>query len=413
MATSTGLSQLGQALMQGTGDYANIQLRRQAEERARAQQIADLQDQRRYAEGQQAAGISRQKELALWQARQARIQELITKGFLAQADAADDMKVAAADAAEQARSGTARTQADTARVNMQDSANSLGQQLNELYDAAEQVQTKLASIPTAPRRPDPRQIEQTAVQLATEAGEDPANDAVRVKYRGAAEKILSDAAMRDFFIAQEASDALKVSLNGYSTQIAAITNRLGSYEKMGIVPTITPPAAALQQDFGAPPPQPRVATPEERAAAAGMVPQASVAAPVPSPAAALQDPGYGGIMGFMDRAGPELRTLGTALADPIGAAEIGLRGAVQVPARALNLIAGGDRRLAEGEAERAAGMADALSRFNAPRSVPNIPSFMGYSPAASLSKLPPLPPMRKPSSQSPAFLFSNSYAPGN
>jgi hypothetical protein len=409
MATSTGLSQIGNALAQGAGDYANIQLRRQAEERQRAQQLADLQDQRAYNEGQQGAAVGRQKELALWQARQQRIQELISKGFLAQADAADDAKIAAADLAEQTRSGNERTRADTGLTNMQASANALGEQVNQLYDASAQVQARLASIPTSPRRPDPRQVEAMAIQMATEAGENPQSDAVRAKYLPAAQKALEGAAMQEFFIAQEAADALKVSLQGYNSQISAITSRLGQYERSGIVPTVSapPPSAAFQQDFGAPS-QPRRATPEEQAAAAGLAP---APAPASSPAS-LQSQEYGGIRGML----PSTGTVQAALSNPVGAAEIALRSGVLEPiGRNFDVFIGGDRQAAEGDAARAAAMAGAVQRFNTPSaSLPPNPFFTGrITPPGSLSRLPALPPMRKPPSQSPAFQFSNTFAPGN
>lgn len=65
MATTTpvtGLSQLGNVLMQGSADYANQRLRSEAEQRARAQQLADLQDQRRYQESQR--DISRDNQFS-------------------------------------------------------------------------------------------------------------------------------------------------------------------------------------------------------------------------------------------------------------------------------------------------------------------------------------------------------------
>lgn len=413
MATTvpvTGLSQLGNVLLQGSADYANQRLRREAEERQRAQQLADLQSQRTFQQQQMTAADQRARDLALWQARQQRIQELIAKGFLAQAQANDEAAIAAADAAEQARTTKLRTETDTARVNMQGSANEIGDQINRLSDAAAQVQARLAAIPTRPAAPDPRQVEAMAVQLATEAGEDPKADAVRAKYRGAAEKVLTDAAMRDFFIAQEASDALKVSLQGYTNQIASLTRRLEGYERSGIVPTVRAPAQTLQSDFAPAAPTLRRATPDEQAAAAGLSPVSVAPSSVaPSPVASLQDQSYGGVMGLA----PEIRTAGAALENLPGAVEIGARQALSPLARILNYVAGGERRVREGEAERASGMASAEERFRAPAR-PIGPGFPFYVPptAPSPNALQPLPPLPKIKPANPAFRFSDSFAPG-
>lgn len=386
----TGLTQLGNALLQGSGDYANIQLRRQAEERQRAQQIADLQDQRRYAEDQRS--LERNQRID-----DATLQVLLSEGWLKPTDARNPQAIQAAADARQKRLGVTREREEALPGKLQSEADYLGKQEAELAAAEDALNAVLSEPQPAP----PTQAEVRNLAIRKTGKKVPSDAEINDMMGAAAEEIMNQRYLR---WSMDKEDA-KVQIPLLRSQRMSLRQSLSGLLQQGFVPNRTPPptpAASLNM----PPAGGRVATPAERAAAAGIVPAASATAP--SPAQALQSQDYGGIMGAL----PNLRGAGTILSDPIGAGEIALRSAAAVPARALNFIAGGSRRVAEGNAERDAAMADAITRFNAPAApLPANPFWGGNinAPGRTLSPLPPMQPIQR---KSPAFQFGNEYAPG-
>jgi hypothetical protein len=409
MATTvpvTGLTQLGNVLMQGSADYANNRLRQQDIERIRAQQLADLQDQRLYNEGQR--DIERGMRLEDETRRRgqavddATLEILLKEGWLSPNDARNPDAIRAAAEARQKRISATQQREGELPAKLQQEADYLGQQESELAAAEDQ----LNAILSAPQPPPPSNAEVRKAAIAMTGKAVPSDAEINGYMQAAADQIMKQ---RFLQWSMDKEDA-KVQIPLLRSQRMSLRQSLSGLLQQGFVPNRTPPPVAPSAAFGAVPPGLRAASPEEQAMAAGLAPP-----PVAPPAASLQSQEYGGLMGAVGDIGAGFRTAGAVLQNPLGAAEVAGRAALAVPARALNLFAGGERRLAEGEAEREAGMAGALQRFNNPTPVLNVPSFMGYgpTPANTLSRLPSLPPLRKPPSQSPAFQFGNSYAPGN
>lgn len=390
MPAQTGLSQLGNALLQGSGDYANIQLRRQQEERQRAQQIADLQDQRAYAAGQRDI----ERNLAM---DTATIEILLKEGWLKPTDVRNPEAVRAAADARQVRMDETRTREAALPQKFQQEADYLGEQDVALAQVENELSQRLSEPQPGP--PSPAEVRQIAIRMTRKPV--PSDQEINDMIPAATEAIMSDRMTRWLMDKEDAKNQIQL----LRSQRTALRQSLGGLLQQGFVPNRTPPPPSVS--LQAPSSGPRRATPEEAAAAAGV--GQSAPAPVAAPAIPAE---YGGIMGLTGSA----PAMGAALSDPVGALEIGARTALSPAARMLNLFSGGQRRAAEGDVARAAEMAGAVERFNQPsRPILNVPSFMNYSPTPrqALTDLPPLPPLRKAASQSPAFQFSNSYAPGN
>lgn len=315
MPAQTGLSQLGDALLRGSGDYANIQLRKQEQQRQleleqmrRQQALGDLANNRIYEDERAIKGLDRQKDFMLWQQQQARLRELIDKGLLSEADLADEAKVAAADAADTAYKTKIRGEEETYRAQDQAAADSIGEQVREIYEEMSNVQKGLASIPASPEPPDPAAVDRLARQLAATDKKDYKNEAVRLEYQAMAAKQVAASNVMRWQFAQDAAENYRINLNAYNNRLQALNRQLDDYAKKRIVPRVRPPAVSYQ-----PPPNlpsdafglnfdagagaaPRVATASDRMEAAGGQPptaaapgqQAALAAPAMAPAASTQ-----------------------------------------------------------------------------------------------------------------------------
>lgn len=279
----TGLQQLGEVLTKGSGDYANIQLQRQAEDRRRAQQLADLQDQRLYGEQQASRGIDRQKELLLWQQQQARIRELINKGLLTEADSQDAEKVAAADMADAQETTRMRGQKVSRDKDAQKYVNTLGKQANDIQDEIAATVAALNAIPKSPTAPSAQEVNALAKRMATEAKVDYNNTAIRQQFQSDAEAKLQERNDYKFALAQQAAKGYQDSLSGSRYRLDSITRQLTDMAKQDYFPSGSPPEASPTASLAAPAVrQLREATPEEKAAIGGEIGGRSTATNAPS-----------------------------------------------------------------------------------------------------------------------------------
>lgn len=388
----TGLSQLGNVLLQGSADYANTRQRREAEDRLRANQLSDLQDQRAFATGQRdyerSLGLmdeARHREMAV---DDATLQILLKEGWLKPTDARNGEAIQQAADARQAQLGATRTREAALPQKLQKEADYLGQQDAELSAVEDQLNAKLSA--PAPSTPSPAEVRRMAIRMTNKPV--PSDKEISDAIPAATDAIMQERTMRWY---TEKEDA-KTQIQLLRSQRTALRQSLTGLLQQGFVPDRPPPAPSVS--LAAPGAGLRPATAAQAAAAAGGSSPALSSAPRASSAAPTS---YGGLMAL----GPEMRTLGAALSDPVGSAEIAGRAAAGVPASLLNYFAGGERRVAEGDAERSAGMADALQRFNQPsRPMPANPFWQGNF-TQSMPPLPALPPVRR----SPALQFAPGY----
>lgn len=402
MPAQTGLTQLGDALLRGSGDYANIQLRRQQEERLRNNQLTDLADARRYGEQQANAGVERQKGMLTWQQRQARIRELIALGFLAEADAANEEAVAFADAAATGRTAGMRKESDDSDKEAKVYVNDIARQLKDLDTETKDVQGKLSAIPDAPVPPTTAEVDRLAKQIAAREKADYKNDAVRMQFQETARAQLEKKAQMDLYFLQQKAETYRQILQGSRLRFDALNSQLSDFARRKILPTIKPPPAASPVSGLAAPQTsgPREASPEERAAAAGGAAGPPTTTAMASPAESLQDPSqYGGVIGAMRGAGRMVGNAAGAVRDT----------AALIPGT-LEMMVGGDKLFQQREAQRAAPL------FSLPSSVPSwpFPQGTGQTPQANAvqrSLAQPLPPVRTIPYRPPSAVFANPNAP--
>lgn len=376
MASPTGLSQLGDALLRGSGDYANIQLRRQAEERARAQQLADLQDQRRYSEGQRDI----QRGMAL---EDTTISVLIKEGWLKPTEARDPLAVQAAADRRQVEVDKQQAREADLPAKLQGEADYYGKQDAALAAEVARVTAKLNEP-----QPGPPAATDAAVQnLAKELAGSSDLKAIQQQVPAAQEMLYK----QSYIEWKMGVDEAKAQIPLLRSQQTALHQVLGPLLQRGFVPNRPPPpAATLTPGAGAPSADPlagfRAEIEKKRQAAAAATPPAT-----PS--------NFGGAMGLVEP-GSVLREVAS---NPAAALEVGGRAALGVPASILNFAAGGESRVAQGNAEREAEMAGALRAFNAPAApLPANPFWQG-------NFMPALPPLKPLQPRPPALQFAPGY----
>lgn len=397
----TGLQQLGDVLLRSSGNYANLQLRRQDEERRRAQQLADLQDNRRFAVEQRGVERGLMLEDEARRRRQgvddATLNILLKEGWLKPTDAKNPEAIAAAADARQARLNTTREREGKLPDKLQQEADYLGKQDVELATAEAALNAKLSEA--APPMPSQAEVRREAIRsLNLAPGTVPTDADINAAMPAALEAIKQDRLIRWSMEKEDTKNQIQL-LRYQRTQLR---QSLGQLLQRGFVPDRPPPSGPAA---GLAPPQPalRPATAAEADEAAGVTPP-----PAPPPAANAAPAGYGGVMGLVGNLSAEAPAARAALYDPLGAAEIGLRAGLNPLARTLNYMAGGDKRVQEGEAARAAEMQAAQNRFNQPLKAPTPAPFplnyLVYRPEAN-QKLPPLRSLQ-PSA------FTSPFAPG-
>jgi hypothetical protein len=310
------LTRLGDVLMQGARDYANIKLSREAEERARARQLEDraYQDQteeRRFQRGITAEQLSRrmerdeglqasviqalinngflqpgdikdpQKVQEAYAAAQKsgltkRYEELITQGLLKPEDVGDQAKVDAAMASAGQANASTKTNATAEATRLRDEGNRIQSQIQQL----EQRLSEPAQQPTN------AQIQARAVMLAQQAKPDgtPSDKDIQAFLPQAAEELQRSALQDKMMEAQAARQQQQL----LSSQLSDVQRRQENLEtRFRVAPSQmapTPVQAPVTQQ-----PVQRQASPEERAAAIAAAIRASNPNP-PAAQSALPDP---------------------------------------------------------------------------------------------------------------------------
>src|SRR3990167_5658962 len=230
----TGLAQLGDALLRGSSDYANIQLRERHDAERRAQQLADLANARDYSEKQ----FDKIRGLTLEDERRHRSQRvddetyklLLDEGWLKPDEANDPVAIAAAADNRQKHIDSLRTGEVEALANAQKELNELAQDRdklvakdleadNRLREIQSDIETTLADSEVIPPTEEMKRRE--AMRLAQAAGvtlaaKEPARSKQLGEYLLEAERRLNTAA---FVKADAAQKKLKSLERTYSTAV--------------------------------------------------------------------------------------------------------------------------------------------------------------------------------------------------
>lgn len=265
MATTvpvTGLTMLGQQLLQGATDFAN----QRDEQRRREERLSDIQANRSYEEGQfnrlrqfqlddeqrrRTEGLEDAEKKALLANRVAMLQEAQARGLITAAQlgnqAVEDAALAQLGEMLQAESRFAREQPGQAqKVLVQ-----LGEQEQEIRGRMGQLEARLSSQPTV----DQRQIQARAMDIATAnaGGKTPSREQISQAMPQAVQEAQEQAYIR---WAQDKQDAqvqyqiLSSQLNTIRQQQATLT---GTFR---VAPSVmTPPAAPAPMAPPAPAPQ--------------------------------------------------------------------------------------------------------------------------------------------------------------
>lgn len=243
MPASTGLSQLGQALAQGSGDYANIQLQRQADERRRVQQLQDLQDARSYAEDR----FNLERLLSLEdEARKRRqgvddatINILLKEGWLSPTDVRDPIAVQAAADARQERIGSQLKREGELPARLQAEADYLGEQDVKLAEA-EAALTEMLNSPQ-PSQPSQAEVMNLARQKTGKAT--PSVEEIEAQIPVALKEIEQERFQRWYMDKEDAKAQIPLLRN----QRTVLRQSLSGLLQQGIVPSRNRPPAPLAQ----------------------------------------------------------------------------------------------------------------------------------------------------------------------
>lgn len=281
----TGLQQLGDVLMKGSGDYANIQLQRKAEERRRAQQLADLQDQRQFAVEQR--GIERGFALTDEERRRAQalqdatVGTLIKEGWLKPTDARNPEAIKVAADARQARVGAGLEREGQLPGRLQEEADYLGKQDVELAAAESQLNAQLSA--PEPGEPSQQEVAQRAIlSLRTPGNPVPKDSDIAAAMPAAKAAIMQDRYMRWSMAKEDA----KMQIQLLRTQRTALRQSLGALLQQGFTPNRPPPPV---QALSNPGPSLRPASAAEASAAAGGATTQSPAGTAPSGTLSFED----------------------------------------------------------------------------------------------------------------------------
>ena len=243
----TGLQQLGDTLLRGSGDYANIQLQRQQEERRRAQQVADLQDQRKYSEGRQ--DVARSLSLEDEERRRAQqvddqtYQILLKEGWLKPNDATNPVAIAAAADRRQQHIDKQMADEQAMRGNAAGRASAIEAARDELRQKA----TELNAILQEPEpEPNPAEVVKMAVALAKQGlkpDEQPKENEIAEQYPAALAAIRErDGAA--WYRRKEDARLQAQLLRAQASDLSAESNTLAN--RFGVVGAPVPAPAAPQ-----------------------------------------------------------------------------------------------------------------------------------------------------------------------
>jgi hypothetical protein len=399
-APNTGLGALGQVLLAGASDYAQGRRQDERESRLRAERLADVESERNFSReqhrtvrGERMADIENERNWTEQQQTKAMRRELVRLGYLALADVENAEAVAAASALAQRDGIAARYEkalatgdltwgdiisGDAAKIDaglqkfstraakqtaFRDGlpeqatarANQLVGEREQLLQASNQLERRLAEPePT----PSPQQVGQVAMRLAQQnkkPGEMPSAAEIAAMAPQAEETIRSQLAQQ---WNQQRHDALvqrqllNDRLRDVSAELNTLTNRFGvvGVAERGAAPAVQPNGPRLGFDSGAQFPRPAAALTLGAAqqsfaeAIAATLGKRKAAEPAVAPSGGAN--GYGGFMGAVSSAGRKVGGLASSLADTASDVVTYLPGT-------LNMMAGGEKRFAEGEAMRA------------------------------------------------------------
>lgn len=317
---NTGLASLGGALREGATDYANISLRRQDEDRQRAQQLADLQDQRAFTVGQQDRQRTFQREDELYKL-------LVSEGWLRPVDAQNPQAIAKA-----AQDRQDNIDRQFAEKSIQDL--NAGERADQVAASRDEVQRKinaLASVLSEPEaEPDRTQVANEAVRMASaglKPGEVPSPQAIQDQIPSAYAAIQARQNAEWYRRKQDAGVQYQL-LNAQLRDLGAESNALsGKFGKVGISALSAPEAAAPAPTAAPPLTQQQII---ERIQEALRARQA--ASPAPAPAPIVPDPpgmAQGGIVRLAQRTPAALASFGQGVGkfvDEVAATSAGTMG---------------------------------------------------------------------------------------
>lgn len=247
---STGLQQLGDVLLKGSGDYANIQLQRQAEERRRAAQLADLQDQRRFAVEQR--GVERgyaqedRRTNALFTARLGALERAQARGLIAASDignvAVEDAalaKLAQAEATEVQRQEAALANAQAELNRLASDRDTLATKDQEIAERIRKLQEDYTATAAA-AEPEPVTREAVAfkaAELAKAAGvklatTEPKRSEQLSTYTGQAEEALLKESAYPAMLAQQRLKSLNSQYNSLVREKYATSDQVSNIRQM-------------------------------------------------------------------------------------------------------------------------------------------------------------------------------------
>lgn len=414
----TSLQQLSDVLLKGSGDYANIQLQRQAEDRRRAQALADLQDQRRYSsEDRRTTALFASRLDALRRAAALGLISATDLGNMAIEDAAL-AKLAQKEATDAQRKDDALVNAQTELNQLASDRDSLLKKDQEIADRIRKLQEDYtATADLAEPAPITREaVLQKAADLARLARVklatvEPKRSEQLAAYIGQAEDALQKESLGPALLAQQRIKSISSQYNSLVREQATVVDQVRNVRQtmadlqrqFPIAPVRTQAPSVILTSPTAPSntPAPAIASPAEREAArriAAGIPENPPPPPpaIPSSAGASTLAPATSIKGFAQRLpqiAPEFLAAPGRAFDTAGRyATAGVRGLWEgdftVPQKGLVQLAG------EGFGELLAPKIEPGDYMSAERA-----KLLGLR--RSLDPLPPLPP-------SPQSVFRNS-----
>jgi len=349
MPASTGLSQLGDQLLRASGDYANMTVRKQREDEARAQALADLADQRRYTEGRNEVARGQRMEdtaqLAAMNSRFEALQRAQKLGLIAATDIGnmeiENMALKALAQREQAEDARKEEMRKRAQIRVDKNA-ATAKSIMDKISEAEQVANSQPEI-------SPTQLRAEQERLARQANPEKKQISqadIDGQYNAALEKLNKDVMMDWAKNVQEAKISVqnnKMLLRSLADENQQLTQMFGV---IGDVPETIAPAAISGLNPPAPVADPMAKLKEAFAVEAARKKTEAVGA-VAQPQSADPSGGYGGVLGAVN-------STVSGIPNALDTMRFNFSNAVAPVARGLNYIAGGEKRVQEGDAERAA-----------------------------------------------------------
>lgn len=240
----TGLQQLGAVMMEGADDYAKIQLLRQAEDRRRAQQLADMQDQRQFAVEQRDVerGFANtdRRENAVFAARLEALERARVAGLISAADfgqvAIEDAalaKLAQVEATEFKRKESALTNAQGELNQLVADRDTLSARDQKIADGIRQLQADYADTM---EQAEPAPVTKAAVlaraaELAAASGVrlatvEPKRSEQLSAYTGQAKEELDQAAFIPAYAAQQRLKSISGQYNSLVREQGIVVDQL-------------------------------------------------------------------------------------------------------------------------------------------------------------------------------------------